>query len=228
MPVTGKGFSDFVNNAHVPYWYKRIRKKSNQTDFHLEVMPIKGAREEGTTTDACPTCGTHLNNYKVFRMSFEGCPKCKGIWLIKDELRELKNNLWHGSMRWMNDEIDAVEKASARKTDRACVKCKSVKMVAVTFGKSTIIIDRCPQCHGMWLDRGEFKSLTDYLWSEEVGMKPGEIEQEALEELKKVWTGGPESRLEDLRDAFAASSAILSATVFEHPKLFYLLHSIPG
>jgi hypothetical protein len=59
-------------------------------------------------------------------------------------------------------------------------------------------------------------------------VKPQEIEQEALEELKKIWTGSEESRLEDLRDAFSASSAILSASIFEHPQLFYFLHSFPG
>jgi hypothetical protein len=26
MPVSGHGFSDFVNNVHIPYWYKRIEK----------------------------------------------------------------------------------------------------------------------------------------------------------------------------------------------------------
>ncbi len=226
MPVTGKGFSDFVNNVHVPYWYKRVRKESDETDFHWEVMPIKGAQDEGATADVCPNCGSNLNNYEVFGMRFEGCPKCKGIWLIKDELRGLKNRLQHGSMRWMNDEIDAIEKTSARVTDRLCVKCKNVKLVSVLFGKSSIIIDWCRQCHGIWLDRKEFESLTDYLNKEETGMKPGEIGKVAIEELKRVWTGGPESRLEDLRDAFDASSAILNATVFEHPALFKFLHMV--
>jgi len=26
MPVRGHGFSDFVNNVHVPYWFKRIKR----------------------------------------------------------------------------------------------------------------------------------------------------------------------------------------------------------
>ena len=42
----------------------------------------------------------------------------------------------------------------------------------------------------------------------------------SVEELKKVWTGGPESSLEDLRDALDAASAMVNATIFEHPKLF--------
>ena len=37
MPVTGRGFSEFVNNVHLPYWYKRVRRKSSQTDFEVDV-----------------------------------------------------------------------------------------------------------------------------------------------------------------------------------------------
>src|SRR5690242_17645014 len=43
MPVSGHGFSDFVNNVHVPFWYKRVRKPSGETDFSVEVVPIRGA-----------------------------------------------------------------------------------------------------------------------------------------------------------------------------------------
>ena len=45
MPVRGKGFSDFVNDVHVPYWYKWVKKRSSETDFQVAVMPINGAKE---------------------------------------------------------------------------------------------------------------------------------------------------------------------------------------
>ncbi|MGC2417163.1 MAG: zf-TFIIB domain-containing protein, partial [Candidatus Acidiferrales bacterium] len=57
MPVAGKGFSDFVNNTHVPYWSKRVQKPSGETDFRVEVLPIKGATLKQTTGDICPACG---------------------------------------------------------------------------------------------------------------------------------------------------------------------------
>jgi Zn-finger nucleic acid-binding protein len=28
MPVSGHGFADFVNNVHVPFWFKRIRRRA--------------------------------------------------------------------------------------------------------------------------------------------------------------------------------------------------------
>jgi uncharacterized protein len=227
MPVHGKGFSDFVNNVHVPYWFKRIKVKSSETDFRVEVPPIKGATLEKVTTDACPTCGETLDDYTAFSMQFEGCPKCKGIWLIKDELRRLKDKVEGGSLRWLNTEIENIEKTSVISTKRSCVRCKTTKLVCVSFGKSSVLIDWCPQCHGMWLDRGEFQAITDYLKKELMTAHPKDIEKQAAAELKRVLTGGPESRFDEALDAKAAVSALISATIFEHPALFNLCMGMP-
>lgn len=227
MPVKGRGFSDFVNNVHVPYWCKRIRRKSSEVDFHVEVPPITGATRQGSTTDTCPACGQALDAYKAFSMPFEGCPKCKGVWLGRDELRRLKNRIDGGSLRWLNDEIESIEKTSVVATQRPCVKCKTAKMVSVIFGKSSILIDWCPQCHGMWLDRGEFASIIEYLKTELHSMRSKDIEKKALEEAKRIWNGGPESRIEEALDAEAAFSALINATIFEHPALLALCMSLP-
>ncbi len=227
MPVRGHGFSDFVNNVHVPYWFKRVKTKSSETDYRVEVPPIQGASLEKETTDSCPACGNTLNEYKVFSMSFEGCPKCKGIWLIKDELRKLKNKVEDGSLRWLNAEVEDIEKTSAISTKRVCVRCKTSKLVSVHFGKSSVFIDWCPKCHGMWLDRDEFQAITDYLKKELLREHSKEIEKQAETDLKRAWTGGPESRIDEALDAKAALSALLNATIFEHPRLFSFLTGTP-
>jgi Zn-finger nucleic acid-binding protein len=225
MPVSGKGFSDFVNNVHVPYWFKRIKKPSSETDFQVEVSPITGAELVKSTSDECPACGNALNQYRIFGMDFEGCPKCKGIWLIKDELRKLKNKVEDGSLRWLNTEIENIEKAGVIPTRRSCVKCKDVKLVSVIFGKSSILVDWCPECHGMWLDHGEFEAITSYLRHELVAMHPKEIEKQVAADIKHVWSGGPEKRFEELLDAKAAVSALINATIFEHPAPFNLCNT---
>jgi Zn-finger nucleic acid-binding protein len=58
--IQGHGFSDFVNNVHIPYWYKRIKKPSSETDFTLTVAPIKDAVQKQSTADICPACGQNL------------------------------------------------------------------------------------------------------------------------------------------------------------------------
>ena len=225
MPVSGKGFSDFVNNVHIPYWYKRIRKKSSETDFNVVVEPIRGAKHLKATTDKCPACGETLDLCSAFSMEFESCPKCHGMWLVKDELRKLKNKTEEGQLHWLNDEIDNIEKTAAIPTARSCVKCSGTKMVPVMFGHTSIVIDWCPKCHGMWLDRGEFDSIIEYLNKEAANATPKEIEGEIAKDLKKIWTGGPESRLAEVADTAAAVSAFINATIFEHPALFRLCTS---
>ena len=226
MPVQGKGFSDFVNHVHIPYFSKVVRKRSSQTDFHLDVPPIKGAVEEGSTKDNCPDCAVPLARYRAFSIEFEGCPKCKGTWLYKHELLKLKDQVRHGSLRWMNDEVENVGMASARPSNRNCVKCKTTKMLAVLFGKSAVMVDWCPQCHGIWLEKREFDSIVDYLKNEADEMKPGGIRKEALDEVKRLWEGGSVDRLEELRDAHAAMWALVNASLINHPTLFALLESV--
>jgi len=227
MPVKGKGFSDFVNNVHVPYWYQRVKKKSSEVDFQVEVPPIPNAKLEMATTNKCPSCGNALNLYTAFSVQIEGCPKCKGVWLMKDGLRELKNKVAGPSLRWLNDEIENIDKTSLIATKRPCVKCWNTKMISVIFGKSAIVVDWCPNCHGIWLDRGAFEAILDYLKDELSHMHHKEIEQQAAADLKRVWSGGPESRIEELLDARAAVTAMINADIFEHPKLRDYLMAIP-
>jgi Zn-finger nucleic acid-binding protein len=136
-------------------------------------------------------------------------------------------------MRWLNSEIEDMEKTNARVTDRLCVKCKTTKMVSVIFGKSSVIVDWCPQCHGVWLDKGEFEAITAYLRDELVAMHPKDIEKLVAEDIERVWSGGPETRVQELLDARAALSALINTTIFDHPALYklctdanFLSHSI--
>lgn len=222
MPVSGKGFSDFVNNVHVPYWYKRIKRKSSETEFHVEVGPIEGARLVKSTADVCPACGSTLNLYEFQSTTFEGCPQCKGVWLVKDELRKLKNKVGGASLRWLNDEIENLPKACVIPTKRPCVRCKNVNMVSMIFGKTKILVDWCPQCHGQWLDHGEFQAIVEYLKDEMARMQPKEIEKEVAEDLEHAVKGGGESRWAELLNAKSAVAAMINAAIFDHPAVFKL------
>ena len=226
MPVQGKGFSDFVNNVHVPYWSKRIQKRSSEADADEQSPPIKGAERLDQTTDNCPVCNTFLNVYSISHLKFEGCPNCKGMWLVNDELRKLKNTVQNGSLHWLNDEVDNIGKTSVIATTRACVKCKKTKLMSVVFGHSSVIIDWCPQCHGIWLDGAEFEAISEYLIDESTRLPRKDIEKRLVEDTKRVVTGGPESRPAELGDAEADLEALVNATILAHPALTTLLTRI--
>jgi Zn-finger nucleic acid-binding protein len=95
-------------------------------------------------------------------------------------------------------------------------------MVSVIFGNSSVIVDWCPQCHGVWLDKGEFETITAYLRKELVAMHPKDIEKLVAEDMERVWSGGPETRVQELLDARAAVSALINTTIFDHPALYEL------
>ena len=162
-------------------------------------------------------------------MEIDGCPYCKGIFLDRDELRKLKDKAQKGSWRtlsWMDDEVEAIEKANAIPSNRVCPECEGVKLVSTNFGDSTIIIDWCPDCHGIWLDRDEFQGIVNYLSARLDGHSSADIRREVYEEIKEIWEEGEEKLpelLSEILDAKAAISALINITIFEHPALSKLL-----
>jgi len=222
MPVKGKGFSEFINNAHLPYWYKRIKRKSSETDFTVDVPPIKGAELKSETEYTCPACCANLNLYRIFGIKIEGCPNCKGIFLDKDELRKLKDRTTQDSwrtLRWMDDEVEAIEKTNAMPSKRLCPKCQDVQTISTTFGDSKIIIDWCPKCNGLWLDRDEFQQVVESLRDKLNKLTSDEMAKKVFEEIREIWSG-PEGKISETLDAGAAIFALINITIFEHPTLF--------
>jgi len=230
MPVNGKGFSEFVNNVHLPYWHKRVRARSSETDFKIEVPPIKGAQFESKTHHKCPACDSNLNSYSFYKITVEGCPECKGVFLDQGELRKLKDISQKGSwqnLRWMDDELEAIEKSNAMPSKRVCPKCDHEakgRLISTSFGDSKIMIDWCPKCHGIWLDRDELSQIIKCLRDKLNDLSSEEARAKVTEEIKEIWQGR-EGTLSEILDAKAAVSALINITIFEHPVLCNMLIS---
>ena len=204
MPVSGHGFSDFVNNVTFRFGInasdvRAARPTSKLRCSRSEAQSAKGAtdRESGRR---CDTRSLHAGAHKIRRLSEMSRHVAR-----QDELRKLKNTVNDGQLHWLNREVDNIEKTSAIMSSRPCPKCSSSKLRSVIFGHSGGVIDWCPTCHGIWLDRSEFDSIVEYLRDEATEATPREIAHEIGEDLKKAVTGeGPESRLAELGDAAAA------------------------
>ncbi len=183
--------------------------------------PLPHARRLQDTEHRCPACGDALARYRAYRVEFEGCPRCRGIWLDLEKLRRLKDRAadggWH-NLRWMDDEIEAIEGAQGVLSDRKCPKCDDQRMVATTLGDSQVVVDVCPGCRGIWLDGEEFEEITAYLRDELDRMSPEEARAALMEELREVWHG-PEGTVGELRDALAALGTLVNISIFEHPRL---------
>jgi Zn-finger nucleic acid-binding protein len=215
------GLFHFVKDVHSPYWQKRIRRKSSETDFKVDVSPLKDGTFKAQAAHRCPACAANLNIYEAYGIEIEGCPNCKGLWLDKDELRRLKDKsekgAWFG-LRWMDDEIERTENARSMSSKRLCPKCPEAGLISTIFGHSAVIIDWCPGCHGTWLDRNEFEAIVDSLKAKLLTLSADEMKGRVYQEIREIWSG-PENVISEILDAKAAISALINITIFEHPEL---------
>jgi len=218
-PVKGRGFSDFVTGVHMPYWSRRVKVASSETDFAVEVPVLKGARRLADTDRLCPGCGRKLARYAIFGIEFEGCEACRGIFLDADELRRLKERQGDApDLRWLDDGIDAVEESPIAVSDRNCPRCADQKLMTAICGDTRVLLDYCVNCHGIWLDAGEFQQILQALRSRLDDMTTPEAARRVWEEIKDLWSG-PEDAIAELLDAKAAISALINIALLDSPAL---------
>ncbi len=102
----------------------------------------------------CPSQAMRLEN--IGGVSVHFCEKCGGVWLNKGELNALVHPA-EGDLEFCS--IDHF--AEDRYSDIACPLCPESKMVKVNFiHYSDIVMDYCPKCGGIWLDRGELDAIS--------------------------------------------------------------------
>lgn len=212
MPVKGKGFSEVLAHTHLPF----IKRDSKETDFSVPVLPVKHATPLGSTKHQCPACKNPLGLFGVYGIQIESCSKCNGLWLKKGELKVLKDKADWGSLRWMDDEIDAIEKSRAMVSKRLCPECPNSQLVSAHFGNSGTVIDRCMRCGGIWLDRDGFETIVQYLKNELDHVSSKEMEEKTAQEVRKIWSK-PGNKFSEILDAKAAISALLNISIYEHP-----------
>ena len=106
----------------------------------------------------CPACGAGLHE-KTFpgkttdatgarvNVTIDECAACGGMWFDEAEIEETMG---------ASTPLSALMNSAGTPTDRACARC-SVPMAEVAV--LGVAVDVCGECHGLWLDGGELKTL---------------------------------------------------------------------
>jgi Zn-finger nucleic acid-binding protein len=113
----------------------------------------------------CPRDGAILKT-QVYEADVEvdACPSCQGMWLDSGELEKIEDVKEHDyseELQRIPDYIgNAYEMARQQaRPDRRCPKCGSEMASREYAYCSQVIIDVCPKCTGIWLDKGEIEAL---------------------------------------------------------------------
>jgi Zn-finger nucleic acid-binding protein len=109
----------------------------------------------------CPRDGAALARVEILGLDLDKCHQCDGLWCDRGELERLRDA-----------KVEGVEEALERKygnpqlqkgavdAHMRCPRCGTARLLefAYTF-VSPVRIDRCEQCHGLWLDAGELNAI---------------------------------------------------------------------
>lgn len=112
----------------------------------------------------CPACQGQLRRFKIGSVNLDACEGgCGGIWFDYDEL--VKVDCEHPDP---NQTVATPQYDPAVSVDdyavRACPHCAEETLDKKLFSLgSGVILDRCLECRGIWLDRGELEKIRESL-----------------------------------------------------------------
>jgi Zn-finger nucleic acid-binding protein len=123
----------------------------------------------------CPNCHQGLQGVDYQGVHIETCPACGGDWL---DAGELQNIVTARQIRFSEKECEAVAQAAtitgvrltAQNRHLTCPKCGGTTQPVNYGDDSGLIIDKCANCNGVWLQRGELDKIDELVhgWDDEL------------------------------------------------------------
>lgn len=113
----------------------------------------------------CPRCNAGLNkeSLRVVNETIEvdTCSNCGGRWFEKDELSKADKIVEPTIL-----EIRRIPKEKEQLMSLYCPSCQNGRLMAKISNPrdAHVIMDYCPMCNGIWLDKGELDAIQIENW----------------------------------------------------------------
>ena len=186
----------------------------------------------------CPKCKIELSEkIKIGDVNIDRCPKCGGLWFEKDELRLAKDKE-APEARWVDVEIKDKgidwfqfklwKDKSEFKAKEEIEYCPAdqVPLYKINYGNTPIEIDVCGVCHGIWLDKSEFKKIVDYVKNQSDCEVLYNYAKNLASETKEIVIG-PESVRSEAADLIMLVKLLKYKLMVQYPNLIKLLFKLP-
>ena len=173
----------------------------------------------------CPKCKVVLSSMILSGVEVDYCPKCYGLWFEEEELRLAKDEK-DKDLNWFDVDLWK-EKNKFRVTYgiRMCPYCR-LPLYEVYYGRSGIIVDVCNLCHGIWLDRAEFKKIMDWLQEKADYEILNSYIRNLAEEFIEIFIG-PEPLREEMMDFLTILKLLKYKFAAQHPIISQLMADSP-
>ncbi len=173
----------------------------------------------------CPNCKNSLSSTILYNTEIDYCPNCLGSWFEENELRYAKDEK-NKYLSWLDVDLWKDEKKfKISKGGRVCPSCR-VPLYEVYYGDSWVIVDVCNLCHGIWLDRAEFKKIVS--WLEEKSSKEivHNYGKSLFSEMEEIFNG-PETLREEICDFLVVLKMLKYKFSVKYPVLADLISKLP-
>ncbi len=175
----------------------------------------------------CPKSHGRLESVNLGSIRIDRCTQCAGSWHDRDELRLLKDKEAHGDYCWIDFDLwKHSDQFRADKQQRYACPRDGHPMTTVRYGESPVLVDICSDCHGVWLDRGEYDLIVAYLENIVNTSTVGDYLKDVREEFTEILTG-PEGPITEMNDFARVLYLLQLRLVIERPSLRAFLNSLP-
>jgi len=172
----------------------------------------------------CPICKISLESAILCNTEIDYCPRCFGLWFEEDELRWAKDEK-DKDLNWLD--IDLWKDPKKFKVSygiRLCPSCR-LPLYEVYYGDSKIIVDVCNVCKGVWLDRGEFKKIIDYLKEKQKYEILNNYSENLLKQGIEIFLG-PDSLKEEIYDFLTVLKFLKYNLIIKHPTISKIISEL--
>jgi Zn-finger nucleic acid-binding protein len=119
----------------------------------------------------CPICKSHMIVVEYNNIELDHCNDCHGVWFDSTELELLLKLLNLDSQNLLLEDILKSPETESSEKKRRCPICRS-KLKKTTIGEHhRVLIDACPQKHGLLFDGGEVAQLLKHLAGKKTAKK---------------------------------------------------------
>jgi len=173
----------------------------------------------------CPNDNEQLEKVLFHLVEVDYCPKCLGMWFDKDELRRAKDDR-DKQLNWVDVDLwRDKSKFHVARGNKRCPICR-VGLTEVSYDNSKVKVDFCKMCGGIWLDRGEFKQIINYLKNKSDYEILHNYAKNLVVQLWEVFSG-PEGFRSELLDFLMLSKLFNYKFTTQHPHLNELIEELP-
>lgn len=163
----------------------------------------------------CPRCKTALQQHQYKGVQVDECRTCHGIFFDRGELERARDNT-DQDLRWLDFVLFSIKDLQQLEQDQIdCPKC-GFTMEALQYAGSSVIVSRCPDCQGVWLDHGEFQKIIAYLEKIVANQTADSLSDDVRQQIVDVLVG-PKGEVEEVKDLLAVTRLFEERWVAEHP-----------